>query len=93
MNARTPARTHRDLHTHARTRARARTHARTHAPTHAHAHTHTHTRSIGVMWADLVVVKMSLAAFFCTFRSLERRYLGQSAKRRSVVFEGDVQHY
>ena len=30
--------------------------------------------SIGVTWADMVVLKMSLAAFFCTFWSLERRY-------------------
>ena len=36
--------------------------------------------SIGVTRADLVVLKMSLAALFCTFRSLERRYLEQPAK-------------
>ena len=33
------------------------------------------------MWVDLVTLKMSLAALFCTFWSLERRYLGQPAKR------------
>ena len=38
--------------------------------------------SIGVTWADLVVLKMSLAALFCTFWSLERRYLGQPAKSK-----------
>ena len=31
-------------------------------------------------WADLDVLKMSLAALFCTFWSLERRYLGQPPK-------------
>ena len=37
-------------------------------------------RSIGVMWADQVVLKMSLAALFCTFGSLEKRYLGHLPK-------------
>ena len=31
--------------------------------------------SIGVTWADLAVLKMSLAALCCTFGSLETRYL------------------
>ena len=41
--------------------------------------------SIGVTWADLVVMKMSLAALFCTFWSLERRYLGQPANNHNTV--------
>ena len=32
-----------------------------------------------VTWTDLVVLKMSLVTLFCTFWSLERRYLGQVA--------------
>ena len=43
--------------------------------------------------ADLVVLKMSLAALFCTLWSLERRYLGQPAKselQRTQQFFGDI---
>ena len=38
-------------------------------------------------WADLAVLKMSLAALFCTFWSSERRYLEQPAKSE---FFGDI---
>ena len=36
--------------------------------------------SMGVIWADLKVLKMSLAALFWIFWNLERRYLGQPTK-------------
>ena len=36
--------------------------------------------NIGVMWVDLVDLKMSPASLFCTFWSLEKRCLGQPAK-------------